>query len=461
MWNIGSWWRHKKGPAKGFCWVCLEEEPIDDSWLLHTCQCNLQVHKKCYFRWLYNRNFDLSQKVFTALLRQNVGTNVDQYRNIIDEEIRREIKRSFYCYFDGHRDFHKPTSIPLLILTNPILHKIFLPFLPSYYKNLSSHDDGVMVVNYLNRLPPIKSGPCPQCKLDPFIENVEYKSKSWLLEAVYRSRETLRVAAVLSFPFFTPFNICKWWLKLALWELRCFFPESILKKLLDVGTTSAIDVYLKSMPGIMSIPQRASSILAIFPIYIFELLNPYNSPSIAFYTWPIMAYMNLSLYNFMNNDPVPMCMLSLKLFFIVYRVYFSKIVSNYYKKMLNQIYVSFYNSDEVVYQILDENINNEDILIKDEIYEHCITALTIPLASKWLGHGILRIYFYLRDKFKVNFIPKCSLDDMKAISTMIGFGLSFVGQKLFHIYLTKLRIKEIEELKIESDKLEIDKLQAY
>lgn len=460
MWNIGLWRKAKKRPSMGLCWVCLEEEPIDDSWLLHTCQCNLQVHKKCYFRWLYNRNFELSQKVFTALLRQNIGTNADQYRSVIDDEIRREVKRSFYCYFDGHRDFHKPTSIPLLILTNPILHKIFLPFLPSYYKSLSSHEDGAMIVNYLNRLPPIKSGPCPQCKTDPFVENLEYKSNSWLLDAVYYFRETLRVVAVLSFPFFTPFNVCKWWLKLALWELRCFFPEHILRKLLDVGTTKAIDVYLKSMPGIMSIPQRASSILAIFPIYIFEIMNPYNSPSVAFFAWPIMAYMNLSLYKFKNNDPVIISMLSLKLFFILYRGYLSEFVSKCYNVMLNQIYASFYNSDEVVYQILDETANNEDILIKDEFYDHCITALVIPLTSKWTGHGILQLYFFLRDKLRMKFIPSCSLYDMKTISTMIGFGLSFVGQKLFHMFLTRLRIKEINELKIASDRLEIDKLQA-
>lgn len=457
MW-LKQKWKGRQRVKLGLCWVCLEEEEIDDNWLIQNCDCNLQLHKKCYLKWLYNRNFDLSQKVFRTLLQENIGETANRYQDVIDEEISKEVKRSFYCYFDGHRDFHKPTSIPLLILTNPLLTKIFSPFMPAYYRSLSSHEDGSLIINYLNRLPPIKSGPCPQCKMDPFVKNVEYKSKSWILDVIYKLRTNLRIISLLSFPVLTPFNICKWWLKLSLWQLRCVFPETLLRKLLNISTTKALDVYLQSVPGIMSIPQRTSSVLSLFPIYIYEALNTDTNPSIAFFAWPAMAYMNLSLYNFKQNDPLIVAMLSIKVFLIVYRKYLSEMLSGYYNRILNEIYGSFYNSDEVIFEILDSNVSNENILIRDEIFEHCLRSVLTPFSANMVGRGLRYLYSLVRKCTTVNYLANYSPAEIHGIANILGFGLSFVAQKAFHLYLTKLRIKEIKELQKASDTYEIDQL---
>ncbi|CAL9733016.1 hypothetical protein MOUN0_O11518 [Monosporozyma unispora] len=260
------------------CWICLDEETDQTNqkklWYKHSCHCNLQIHKKCYLTLIYKSIQDI-----TSSLQGDVyGTPISQ----------KYLKGSLSSFI-YHNGYHPLDTLwwafkrfmPSLIINaikNTLLSYVYdekilaewrTPFIT--WKSVTTLDritedtlPEIFKTN-LDHLPK-----CPQCKkailsshdMNFIHQPIWYWAYDKLLEYVdYFFFIGVSVSLLAN-----PLAIL---LEIGLWQLRCIFPESQLRYILNLETSRTLDVYFKSLKGIASISGINKVIVGGFPLYLF------------------------------------------------------------------------------------------------------------------------------------------------------------------------------------------------
>ena len=159
---------------KGLCWICLEESTLNRSWTRHECGCKLDIHKDCYFKWL----FDLNKSSQQGKWAPDCGF----------EPFQDELKRKICNAIDCHRDFQK--TIPPTEMTGS------LPLFWEFWAGTADMSvilignilgfDSFVRYPYVQAELPIEIAPCPQCKKPIVAKPVKFTSTRgfclWLID---------------------------------------------------------------------------------------------------------------------------------------------------------------------------------------------------------------------------------------------------------------------------------------
>lgn len=235
-------WRRKRGKSCS-CWICLEEGKLDSNWYVHKCGCNLQVHKSCYIQWIYSSGLnELNQINDTFDLAGYVPA------------METAVKATLLNKIDRHPAFHQNSHLWMttgIIRTLPVPLKIVR--VPIYMM------DTILRGNQLlgPELPlSFVSAQCPQCKKELNLCDLGTSPSfaTRILDIAYFLKRSMGFAGMMVSLIAVPLNATFFLMKLSLFQLRCLFPESALRILLDIPTSDAMDIYTDSSAGIQSIP---------------------------------------------------------------------------------------------------------------------------------------------------------------------------------------------------------------
>lgn len=374
----------------------------------------------------------------------------DEQLMLLDRDIPKRI-----CYLvDYHRDFYRKISTAQMITSIPIvgvpcLTLISIPLIIAF-DTAGLDQISKLIFEYRPIKPPISHAECPQCRR--FIEKTTVKitSNSPLLELYYQFKRVVRGGTILTIFSFSLLNLGKWWFKVGLWQLRKIFPEEVLRAILDISTTKALDVYSESINGLISIPDISKFIVFGFPIYLISLAQPSQYFSRWKWLWPLATSLRAS-----NYDKVPRGTLYYTLSITnagiwAYNILGAPIINELYSKMIAK--VKPYYIDDIA-EILGEDetdgelkVNSSTVLIRTNWYDVIFESAMWPLLGGYMGDKILDGFILFQNRFRIKLGGNISPNELKMIFRVMGCGTVALMNQLFKLYLSYLRMRELEEL---------------
>ncbi|CCE62989.1 hypothetical protein TPHA_0D03540 [Tetrapisispora phaffii CBS 4417] len=419
------------------CWVCLDDSDFDSTWIIHQCGCQLQIHKKCYFKWLYSLN------------KEHIS---QQLRNRSNGLISEETLYKRLCYlFDGHRDFYRNISfveniVGIPIIGIPCFTFICIPMIFSF-ETLGVNCFSKMITEY-PLPPPITSVYCPQCKKYIKKSDLDITSDSIILKLSYWGKKLIRWGISLVAISLPIVNLGKLWFQLGLWQLRQVFPEEILTALCDISTTKALDVYGGTVNGILSVPSSSKIVIFGFPLYLLGLAGDYDLFNRLRWLAPVVA-LKLKVSNDQSLNIARTC-INISYGFISLHSYIIKPLQNkYYYKMVKDAkpYYLHDNEDSEGDTILDSYRGKYgNILISTRIFDVFIEATLWPLLGRIVGEKIFCGFIWLQNNSYVTYQPDASPNSLSMIFNFAGMGIVSLANQVFKGYVTRLRVQELKEL---------------
>lgn len=417
--------------GSGLCWICLDESQLDSSWIEHSCGCNLQIHKICYYRLLYDLN----------------KTEIrDNYTELIDfEDIDDSLKRRICHVMDGHRDFHRevyPREVlgSAYLFGKSLTRALYLSPMSFFGSSYQSFCSSGRSPSYLL----IEHATCPQCRKlivpkDPF-----YTSRSRTLSICYGIRKLVRSITVVGLLGLSILNYEKWSFKLGLMQLRCIFPEKVLRKILDVSTTQCLDVYAETKNGRVSIPRMTHLLVLGFPLYIASLKDQTFSKGIFEFTYSmIICIRSINCEGGANGIASKTISLT-NLFIIFYSSLVNPAISSIYEFMVKSLRPYFcLTSDKMdLFPIREYS----DIIIRTEWYDVVFESVIWPFLGKKLGGFLYDQFLHTLSFLNLQYLTSGSPDEARMVFNIIGSGTIAISRQLFNLRLTYLRIQELKEI---------------
>lgn len=405
---------------------------MDSSWTRHECGCKLDIHKVCYFKWL----FDLNKSSQQGKWASDCGL----------EPFQDELKRKMCNAIDCHRDFQRTISPVELIGSLPI-------FWDSWLENA---DVSVLIASnvlgfngffrypYIQTELPIEVAPCPQCKKPIVSRPVRFTSRSWVLSLVYRLRKMVRGATMLALLAFSTLNIGKWTFKLGLWQLRCLFPEKALRTLLDVSTTKALDVYGETVHGRMSVPNVTQFLVFGFPLYLIALRGSF--PAMKKLQWIYSLIFTLRAGHYTGKSPNVFSNLAsaTNLLILFHSTIVSPTLTRIYELMVKSVRPYFCVTSDCMDIFPSEEYSN--IIIETSWYDVLFESALWPVLGGLLGGKLFDFFVWLQSKSSYRFTPNGSPNEVRMIFNVLGCGILSVARETFNLYLTYSRIQELKQI---------------
>lgn len=414
------------------CWICLEDCDFKSSWIFHDCGCNLQAHKKCLIQWLYTSH----------------KKNTNGYMDINFCRIEKEetLKNKILRHVDLHRSFHENTGLLETLQSLPIISHLWnrlgnfsgkfsryaLKFLFPRYKEYS--------LDYSSFIIDIT---CPQCKQNITQNGVKWHRRDISLIFLHISKIICKYSTIcLTILLFTT-NFVKWWFRLGLWQLRCIFPESILRRSLNICTTTALDIYGDRITSIKNVHKDTLFLILGFPLYVTSL---YHTKILTYFR---MVY-SLILTNGNRYSKLISTILTVRgLIMICYNWVNSNMTNKIYTKWLRNGNFYFQESRcdfrELAYETYLEDRSSSNIIIRTTWWEMILQSIIWP----WIGGQI--------SKYLISKIPKITTlilyidkdatpDECYCLMNFFGFGLLPVISEAVKLFLSYRRLKELHEL---------------
>ena len=417
---------------KGLCWICLEESTLNRSWTRHECGCKLDIHKDCYFKWL----FDLNKSSQQGKWAPDCGF----------EPFQDELKRKICNAIDCHRDFQKTIPPTEMIGSLPLFWEFWAGTADMsviLIGNILGFDSFVRYP-YVQAELPIEIAPCPQCKKPIVAKPVKFTSTSWVLSLAYRLKKIISGATMLTVLAFSTLNIGKWTFKLGLWQLRCLFPEKVLRTLLDVSTTKALDVYGETMHGRMSVPNVTQFLVFGFPLYLIALRGSF--PALKKLQWIYSLVFTVRAGHYAGKSPniVSNIVSAANLLVLFHSTIVSPTLTRLYELMVKSVrpyfcvtsdYRDIFPSDEYANVIVETSWS--DVIFESTLW---------PLVGGLLGGKLFDAFVWLQDKLSYQCTPSGSPNEVRMVFNVLGCGILSVARQTFNLYLTYLRIQELKQI---------------
>ncbi|CAI4050000.1 hypothetical protein SUVZ_13G3190 [Saccharomyces uvarum] len=404
------------------CWVCLEESTYDSTWLLHTCGCNLQIHKRCYIKWLYQMHVELFL---------SDPTNSPKGADL-------PIITSLKCLVDGHHDFMTTLSLTEIWDTRPIWGQKSVPFQNDYMLNLMS------LYTKRNNHPPyvlLKFGECPQCKKTTFIKRPTVTIHSLILSLFYQWQKITRYVIPLGVTSSFLLNPEKTSFDLGLWQLRCLFPENILRNMLNISTTKALDIYAQTERGLLSIPLTSSVIIYGFLHYLSNISNV--SANAILFKWIYLNIVKTAGNKYYKGVGLPKIILYSNLATFCYNFTFKRFLDLMYKRLIRKGAENLYHGD---FENANQGVSVDEFFIKRSWYTVLAEKIIWPFVGKCTGSLLLNIFLWIQKRFGIEWSPNCSPSEFRMIFNIIGCGTAAVSWSSLKLYANYRRCQELEKI---------------
>ncbi|EDO17373.1 hypothetical protein Kpol_1060p29 [Vanderwaltozyma polyspora DSM 70294] len=421
---------------KCFCWICLDESSFDSSWIRHECGCNLQLHKKCYMKWLYNLN---KKQMNERLSVYDQGVSLDS-----------DLTSRMFYLVDGHLDFCRELSTAEIITSIPVVGvPLFSILCIPLLTGLTTFGIKYLVkliFSYVPLKPPITHAECPQCKKYIETRAITFRSRSIVLELYYQLKRMIRTGTVLVAVTLSTLNLGKWWFKLGLWQLRKIFPEDVLRVLLDISTTKALDVYSETINGLISVPNSSKFLIFGFPLYLFSLTDNYSVLNKWRWLWSLVATIRVSYYDSSSSSVMYNIFSSFSLLIWSYSNFISPLVEYKYKELVAR--ASPYYLDSIAKYQGDNNRSQRysDILIKSSWYDNLFDSIIWPVCGSLLGNKLLRCFLWLRRNKIISWDPDMAPNLFSMLCKLVGCAVVAMSAQGLKYYMSYKRMKELREL---------------
>ncbi|SMN19037.1 similar to Saccharomyces cerevisiae YMR187C Putative protein of unknown function [Maudiozyma saulgeensis] len=462
----------KQQPASYTCWICLEEEVVTDKsvrfkWIKHSCGCNLEIHKICYLKYLNNmmEKSYIEEIHFDGGMR---GPNVTIY----------DLNRiHLFDVIDTNKRISQESNVLLDIFPKSVrrlisiyLQMIKLPFLllgPNPFEGILSET----FQGNIHTLTNIPSKKCPQCKKNFIPLNTTYLRKSSTILSIYfKIQDVIQHLIPLGLGLSVLTNPSKLLLKLGLYQLRTLFPESILRTILNISSTKALDVYSETFNGIHSISRFNKFLIMGFPCYILSLVK--NQSTMFEFSglllddfelmYPFLFMLHLRSYEGAPTSTISLisnCVLISKIMLYLYR----GIVKPCYKKSFFNKWLSQNNVTPQAYfrehqQQTNKDLANQSVGITARLIFDYYCSLTTycdelarasiiwPTISKLFSNVILDKLAPSLNILPVGWLKDISPDEIKMCLNFTSYGLVGSFYFLTSGWLAKQRINEIGKL---------------
>ncbi|CCH58028.1 hypothetical protein TBLA_0A02280 [Henningerozyma blattae CBS 6284] len=411
------------------CWICLESSKSDSSWFNHTCGCKIQLHKKCYIRWLYSLNKKLVTQPICTLE--------------MDDLIILELKKKCTYLIDDNNELNTDISIGEVLLATPILgdYMISLTTMPlSVGATLVGFRKVIPFTTSELMYPPIRHGDCPQCKKPVISRRITYSRGSILLKTISILRKFSRIVATGALMEFFLLNGSRWWFKIGLGQLRLLFPEKVLKHLLSISTTKALDVYSDSLSGLAGLSETTNFIILGLPLYLTSLCGLRSPLSIVEWIWPVIVSFKARSYSNEPRNIIYRTILGTKLMVMSYRLFIHPALNSIYKKFvkMDKLYYADFEQDE------PKDMTN--VIIKTSWYDSLTQAFIWPWIGSYLGDKLFDSLIYTQRKFNFSFPFSSTPAETQMVFRFLGCGVAVLGKDLIKLYASYVRMKELEDL---------------
>ncbi|CAB4254317.1 similar to Saccharomyces cerevisiae YMR187C Putative protein of unknown function [Maudiozyma barnettii] len=462
----------KQPPTSYTCWICLEEEVITDNdikfkWIKHSCGCNLEIHKICYLKYLNNmmEKSYIEEIHFDGDVR---GPNITIY----------DLNRiHLFDFVDTNKKLSQDSNTLLDILPKSVrrlisiyLQMIKLPFLllgPNPFEGLLSET----FQDNVHTLTNIPSKKCPQCKRNFIPSNTKYlRGSSTILSIYFKIQKVIQHLIPLGLGISVLTNPSKLLLKLGLYQLRTLFPESILRTILNISSTKALDVYTETFNGIHSISKFNKFLIMGFPCYLLSLVK--NQSSMFEFSglvlddfelmYPFLFMLHLRSYEDASISTISLisnCVLFSKITLYIYR----GIIKPYYKKRFYNKWLSQNNVTPQAYfkehlQPTNKDFGDPSVGITARLIFDYYCSLTTycdelarasviwPTISKYFSNTILDKLAPSLNILPVSWLKYTSPDEIKMCLNFTSYGIVGSFYFLFKGWLAKQRISEIGKL---------------
>ncbi|GAV54593.1 hypothetical protein ZYGR_0AN00610 [Zygosaccharomyces rouxii] len=415
------------------CWICLEESNFDSAWILHECGCNLQVHKLCYLHWLYSINKNYISK---NLVTKNL--------NLVTED---DLKRTMCYLVDSHRNLHREVSLSEFLNTLPFIRpKTNEPVAPSV--SIMS----VLGINYsisfrIVRSPmslPVEFAECPQCKNPVVNRQITFTSRSFFLAVFYWTKSFIRNTTIALTLALSTLNIGKWWFKIGIWQLRCIFPENVLRVILDISTTKALNVYGETMSGLVSIPQMTRFLIFGFPVCLMGVRS--TNPTLNRFRWLYSLALSVRAghYDSNNTKLLSRTLTTCNICMFLHSAITTPFISRFYEYLVKTATPYFCPIDKSLDSFPSQGYG--DVIIKTSWYDVLFESILWPAIGSMVGGKLFDAVTWIQREFGLNWSPSCSPNDCRMVFNFVGCGVTAVARQLLDMWASYMRAKELKQL---------------
>lgn len=453
------------------CWICLEEEKISNSsinakWIKHSCGCNLQIHKLCYLKYLNN----LIDKSYMEEI----------YFNTVDHDSTTTIydlsKIYLFDFIDTNKKIAQESSIVLNIfpkflkhLLNGYLYRIRLPLnLLNPYPLEGYLDDNLQD---LHKLPNIPKNRCPQCNKTFMPSNTHFiEGNSSLLSIYFKIQKIIQNLVPTGLTIATLSNPTKILFKLGLYLLRTLFPESILKIILNISSTKALDIYSETSNGLRSISNFNKFLIFGLPIYMVSLVCTSVSPSDLPSTpldeiqliYPLLLSIHVKSYEGAPKNTISLISICLLISKITIMVYKRLLKPWFHEKFYNRWLYKNQESFEPNFKVFatptykSSADSHGGIILQcffdyyysiTTFYDEIFRALVLwPNVAKLFSNKVLIKLMPWLYSLQYKWLLNASPDEVKMYLNFFSYATTGVTYSLFNLWLSNLRIEEINRL---------------
>lgn len=427
------------------CWICLEEEkdPTNQKklWYRHSCGCNLQLHKRCYLTLVYK-----SIKEIITYLPERL-----QESQLTEEYIKGSL--SSFIYHNGFKQFQsvwwlfKQTMFELALLGVEIT-------VMSLFTDLKARARARTTFRSWDRVVPItedtlpemfKKNPgnmpkCPQCKKDILEgKDMDFIHQPFLFRAYDKFLEYADYLSFIGSSILVLGNPMVTLLELGLWQLRCIFPESQLRYILNLETTKSIDVYLKSFKGITNITSRNKFLIVGLPLFLYSTTYGAGPRSL------VSMIIQVKWYRVFKNRIMNYKRQGINLN-LLYKCFSCStlLLSSYtilIKPIVNFLLIPKHIEKSILSQEKDEE--NGKITLNKYFAKTSENELSLfaqssiwPLAGKFVGKLLYSTYISLKRYYNLHdtdIVPGfyASSDEYQMIFTLVGMGIVGLSSSIF------------------------------
>lgn len=415
------------------CWICLEESNFDAAWIHHECGCNLQVHKLCYLHWLYSINKDY-------ILKNLVTKNL----SLVTED---DLKLAMCYLIDGHRDFHREVSFSEFFNNLPFMKTKSNESITSSMNIMS-----ILGINYsisfrIVRTPmtlPVEYAECPQCRKHIVDHQITFTRPSFCLAVIHWIKIAVRNTILTSTLVFSTLNVGKLWFKIGIWQLRCIFPENVLRVILDTSTTKALDVYGETMNGLISVPPLTRFLVFGYPLYLMGARSSYPSLNRFRWLYSLVLSVRAGHYDPKASNVLSKTLTCCNLSMLLHSVLIKPFLSRYYEYLVKDARPYFHPVDKELDFFPSRDYDN--IIIKTSWYDVVFESMVWPVLGSILGGKIFDAVTWIQRELGFNWSPSCSPNDCRMVFNFVGCGVTAAARQLLNMWTTHMRVKELKKL---------------
>ena len=228
---------------------------------------------------------------------------------------------------------------------------------------------------------------------------------------------------------------------IGLWQLRCLFPENVLRNMLNISTTKALDVYAQTERGLLSIPLTSSIIIYGFIHYLSNISNV--SANAILFKWVYLSIVKTAGNKYYKGIGLPKIILYSNLATFCYNFTFKRLVDLIYGRLINKGGKYLYHGN---FENSSNSVPAEEFFIRRNWYAILAEKILWPFVGKCTGGLLLNAFLWIQRKFKIEWTPNCSPLEFRMIFNIIGCVTAAIGWSSLKLYASYKRCQELEKI---------------